>query len=268
MKMGWLILILGIAPLWSQEEDAGDPTGAQAYNVYSIEAFVPPPPRIIVPPCAFDQIEGREDQSKGRMITVNRVRNPGLPDPEPAVRQPRPPSPPESELVKFPPVRSLAIGATVYDRELTHFMMWFDGQLYRGWSNIDFFHLACFSDFESRGRRYSLMMMPGRVDTSDWPQTGENAMAIPDHPTLPEDEVAFAMTEGDTDNQDAMASIMALHEVYVAEEARLKVALAKREECQRQAQAWREAHPPQPRDLNVSFWVRKSNHKEEGESGK
>lgn len=192
------------------------------------------------------------------------VADPGIPEP------PAPPAPNANRAGPFDldilkewaqTHRFLTIGASVYEREketLSHFQIWYNGEYLEGWSNVDFGHLACLGGIESDGVEYSFMLLATRIPQQVWQgqlaeRTGK-MLPLPDHPALPEGEATFVLTRCPQNNSDAFRFVAALHDVYRSEKEALKEAFVKRQQYQREAKAWRKAHPPQAKDVHASFW--------------
>ncbi|BCX48614.1 hypothetical protein HAHE_25220 [Haloferula helveola] len=224
-------------------------------EISDVPLFTPPVEVPRIAPREFRIIRDRRNLSGGRAVDATVVGDPGIPKPpEP------PPSAPltEEQLAEFASYHQtykfLSIGATVYNGELSRFSWSYEGQHYVGWSNIDFCLLQGLGDIEKGETTYSMFLIAGRIN--DPPPESGLTLEIPEHPELPSDEVAFVVTQGDPANDDALQGIVALHEIYVTRKDELVIAHEKNLENARQAKAWRDANPPQPKDIKVNFWRR------------
>ena len=75
---------------------------------------------------------------------------------------------------------------------------------------------------------------------------------MPEHPQL--EDLAFAITKGDTNDVEAIRILATLRDYYVKHKDRLVLIQKAREEYQAAAAAWHAAHPPKPE--NHIFWLK------------
>jgi hypothetical protein len=247
---------------------------ASAQDQPSIEGAVadgtPPPP---VEKKAWPAVEVREVHERvlsDRKVTLQRIKNPGLPDPTPLA-----PPPPltEAELpvlrespewkamvAKHQESRLLFISATVYDHQKTLVRWYGNGspmKSFAAWSNIDFNHFSGMGGFKSGGISYHFMMGVGNHDTVRWRARLEEAgreYEEPQAPELPVGEPGFVLVEGDPNDAEGLAPIRGLHELYKTEAARLAAAYAGRERARAEQEAYLKAHPPVPEDIVINYW--------------
>ena len=80
-------------------------------------------------------------------------------------------------------------------------------------------------------------------------------MELPEGPEFPADRVAYAVTDGDTSDEDGMAFIEGIHQLYNNEKDRLAAAYEGREQARKEREAYLKANPPQPQDGKLRFWT-------------
>lgn len=208
-------------------------------------------------------------------VTVQLVKDPGLPDPPP----PLPTLPPDdpavlarmAELSEHYHESQLAfVSATVYDHSRTFFRCYPSGGGARkeicGWSNLDFNHFSGFATFQFKGsdgelREYGLLMGIGNEDTQRTERLAQETetsetLEIPTVPDLATSGPAFTITEGDANDLEAMELIHGMHSLYRVEGIRMEQAYHARIKAYEERKAYLLAHPPKPTDVNVSFWHR------------
>ena len=116
------------------------------------------------------------------------------------------------------------------DRRATYARWFFDRQeLYQAWSNVDFNYLLGFSRFRKGDREFTSMLFLSNLKSvirAGLSQEVDDFLA-----TLPADGHGFLPVEGDFANAEALEGIEALHDLYVAEEARLKDAYELRQQA-------------------------------------
>ena len=210
-------------------------------------------------------------------ITVQLVKDPGLPDPPP----PLPALPPDDPAVlarmaefsaKYQETQLAFVSATVYDHSRTLLRCYPSGGAKREitlWSNLDFNHFCGFATFQVKGsdgetRQYGLMMGIGNENTQQRAKfLAEHdreyvAPAIPKLPDLSETGPAFVVTEGDISDREAMELIQGMHNLYKAEGTRMEAAYHARIKAYEERKAYLLANPPKPKDVTVQFWKRES----------
>jgi hypothetical protein len=209
-------------------------------------------------------------------ITVQLVKDPGLPDP-PAPLPPSAPNDPAvlarmAELAENHRESQLVfVSATVYDHSRTFLRCYPSGNGHReeisAWSNLDFNHFSGFATFEVKGtdgeiRQYGLVMALGNEDTEQrakWLVEQDREYKAPEIPQLPglaTSGPAFVVTEGDTTNRESMELIEGMHTLYKTEGARMEQAYHARIKAYEDRKAFLLANPPKPKDVTIQFWDR------------
>jgi len=214
-------------------------------------------------------------------ITVQLVKDPGLPDP-PAPMPPAPPDDPAvlarmAELVeKYRETQLVFVSATVYDHSRTFLRCYPSGNGHReeisAWSNLDFNHFSGFATFEVKGtdgetRQYGLLMALGNEEI-ERTRLREQRLAehdiefepveIPQLPDLATSGPAFVVTEGDTTDRESMELIEGMHTLYKAEGPRMEEAYHARIKAYEDRKAYLLANPPKPKDVTIQFWSREN----------
>lgn len=225
-------------------------------GAYDKVTFPPPPPPKVKPLPRMKVLTNIERHlPSGQKLTMRWI--------EPIEVDYTPPTPPErkpstlteEELAELEELYSrekyFTLSATVFDERVT-FLRWsHERKTYFAWSNVNFGHLAAVSRFKVGKRNYSFFMGYGRIDTESvsldpWPGK------MPEFPdNLPQFEPLGKVPD------EALESIVALHKLYAREGDRLARLYAKRQEASTAWKAWREANPPEPKDIEVYFWPSK-----------
>ncbi len=204
-------------------------------------------------------------------VTVQWVKDPGLPDPSPL-----PALPPEDPAViaRMEELRKndrgmtiVFLSATVYDHSRTLLRIYPNGNAegeITAWSNVDFNYFCGVSTFrikESNGTSHDCQLLMG-IGNSDTRLTRKriagNAFAgpkIPDLPDLASGGPAFVVTGGPKDGE-AMNTLAAVHDLYRMEGAKMEAAFQAREKAQEERRAYLLANPPVPKDIVIRFWKR------------
>lgn len=213
-------------------------------------------------------------------VTIQRVKDPGLPDPPP----PLPPLPPDDPAVQarlaefrqnFRPTELAFLSATVYNHNRTYFRCFPNGAAKReicGWSNLDFNHLTGFATFQSKGtdgeiRKFGLMMGIGNEDTIRRAESlarQDREYKVPPIPKLPDlasSGPTFVITEGDTSDRETMEFIEGLHRLYQEEGTRMEAAYHARMKAYVERKAFLLANSPKPKDVTIRCWKRESGKK-------
>ncbi len=209
-------------------------------------------------------------------VTLQLVKDPGLPDPPPPV----PSLPPDDPTVSANPgelteqywaSQLLFLSATVYDHSRTYFRCAASGVGNRkeicGWSNLDFNHFSDFASYQLKGadgevRGYDLLMGIGNENTrsaagSSMETDGTTETpVIPKLPGLATSGPTFVITEGDTTDRETMELVEGLHSLYHAEGARMETAYHARIKAYEERKAYLLANPPKPKDVTIQFWKR------------
>lgn len=207
-------------------------------------------------------------QLEDRKIIMQRVSDPGLPDPPPP---PPPATKEELEALRASPEwqerstdhkgsKLILLSASVVDGKATFVRWYHDGEEFQAWSNVNFNHLSGFAEFESDRTRYSFIMAVGDISTTtelelEWPGKP---------PELGVDYPAFTLVKGDESKVDALAMMIALHDLYENEQDKLVAAHEGRLRASAEREAWLRANPPQQKDTVIQFWRREAPSNAEG----
>lgn len=214
-------------------------------------------------------------------VTVQLVKDPGLPDPPP----PLPALPPDDPAVlarleelreEYKETQLVFVSATVYDHSRTYLRCYPSGGGGRkeicGWSNLDFNHFSGFATYQVKGadgelREYGLLMGIGNEDTqqrAEWLAKHDREYVAPEIPSLPELATAgpaFVISEGDTTDKEAMELIEGMHSLYRTEGARMEEAYHARVKAYEERKAFLLANPPKPKDVVIRVWNRDKTRK-------
>ncbi len=208
--------------------------------------FIPPPPPKEVPPL---KVEARTTRKLPmHQITVIRSEASTLPD--------IPPPPEPKPFVEGPvgePHYLLSFGASVYDHRLSH-VKWYDPRTkanFEAWCAWDWTLLSPFPEIKLGERVSSFHLFASNTDTAQRLRFGRG-WEMPEHPQL--EDLAFAITKGDTNDVEAIRILATLRDYYVKHKDRLVLIQKAREEYQAAAAAWHAAHPPKPE--NHTFWLK------------
>ncbi len=211
-------------------------------------------------------------------VTVQLVKDPGLPDPPP----PLPALPPEDPAViarlaelreKHRGTELVFLSATVYDHNSTFLRIYPNGRAadsVTAWSNLDFNHFGGFSTYRVKDAEdgtlhdFGLLMGIGGIDTRRWKEMAEargieyKGPEIPEIPQLPDlldGGPAFVVVEGDA-KSPAMDTLEQIHDLYRKEGARMEAAYHARIKAYEERKAYLLANPPKPKDVKIQFWKR------------
>lgn len=210
-------------------------------------------------------------------VTVQLVKDPGLPDPPP----PLPALPPDDPAVlarmaefseRYQETQLAFVSATVYDHSRTLLRCYPNGGTKREitlWSNLDFNHFCGFATFQVKAsdgetRQYGLMMGIGNENIQQRTKflaEHDREYVVPKIPQLPdlsEAGPAFVITEGDTSDREAMELVEGMHNLYKVEGARMEAAYHARLKAHEERKAFLLANPPQPKDVTIQFWKREN----------
>lgn len=205
-------------------------------------------------------------------VTVQLVKDPGLPDPPPPLPALSPDDP--AVMARLAELRKnyrqselVFVSASVYDHSRTFLRCYPNGEATKeisGWSNLDFNHFSGFATYQVKGaggevRKYGLMMGIGNENTrqrAGWLAKHGRTYKFPEVPILPDLAThgpAFIVTEGDTTDREVMELIEGMHNLYRVEGARMKEAYHARIEASEERTAFLLANPPKPSD--VTTWI-------------
>ena len=130
--------------------------------------------------------------------------------------------------------------ATVVDHQASWVSWEHRGRTYGVWSSVDFNHLTGFTRFSQEDRHYVVMLAVNNVDSTDPEDRAQ--YRIPDR--IANLEGDYVVYQGDPNNQEAVAVIDTLHELYAQQGQRLRNAYEKRMEQKAELQA----NPPAPQE--------------------
>lgn len=241
-------------PLQAQDENAAELVGLVADGTPA----EPAPPKELP---AFTVRSTIVRQLEDRKIIMQRVADPQLPDPPPP---PSPATKEELEALRASPewqerianhkeTKLILLSASVVNGKATFVRWYHEGEEYQAWSNVNFNHLSGFAEFESDRTRYAFIMAVGDITTGK-----ERKLEWPGKPTeLGVDYPAFTLVKGDESKGDALAMMIALHDLYENEQDKLVAAHEGRLRAGAERDAWLRANPPQPQDTVIQFWPRK-----------
>lgn len=223
-----------------------------------------PPPKVLH---KFEILSTEVIQLERRKIIINRVENPGFPDPTP--RAPAVIDPATVAAFKGSPAylkwqekqqrtTSLCFSASVVDNQAT-FLQWREeGKEYQAWSNIDFKYLTGFSSFSKGDRSYVPFM--GLTDFSSTALRNESLFKIP--VKLPKGAPDFMMIQGTAGESEGYDVIAALHQLYATDGQRLREAYELLVARQKEVAAKLRANPPAPKNIIFNFWKVEPSKKE------
>ncbi|MBC8127877.1 MAG: hypothetical protein H8M99_12120 [Gloeobacteraceae cyanobacterium ES-bin-144] len=225
----------------------------------------PKPPFIVAENDVFDSVRHAQG---GRTITIQEIRPIDLPPPPEAKPEVNIDSETFRKLAaahreKFPTQEFIQVGASVFvsannpTRTLVTIRSNIDHQIYKFWSSADFSYLSGFSSFVgSDGMMRSMFMMwslhyPDRYTSRN---VGRLPLYVPPTPPdFPEEKVSFIIV-GDQPDEQTLASIQSLHDLYQNELPRLKTAYEGRVRAQREREEWEKAHPAVPQNITLNYW--------------
>ena len=207
-------------------------------------------------------------------VTVQLVKDPGLPDPPP----PLPQLPPDDPAVvarmeefrqNYRGTELVFLSATVYDHSRTLLRIYpnrkAEGEII-AWSNLDFNQFGGFSSYRVTGidgtfHDCGLLMGIGNENTAAMEarlaRYGKN-YDKPENPKLPDlaaSGPAFLVIDGQADGE-AMDTLLQVHDLYRKEGARIEAAFLAREKAYAERHAYLLAHPPVPENVKIQFWKR------------
>lgn len=209
-------------------------------------------------------------------LTVQLVKDPGLPDPPP----PLPVLPPDDPAVlarmaelteQYRETQLVFVSATVYDHSRTFLRCYPGGGGGRkeisAWSNLNFNYFTGFATFQFKGtdgeiRQYGFLMGLGNEDTQqriEWLAEHDREYEAPEIPTLPDLATggpAFIITQIDPADQEAAELIEGMHKLYRVEGARMEKAYHGRIKAYADRKAYLLANPPKPEDVTIRVWKR------------
>ncbi|MDP3849757.1 MAG: hypothetical protein Q8Q59_04580 [Luteolibacter sp.] len=227
---------------------------------------VPPKPPFIVP--AKDILETKTHPQGGRTITIRKITPISLPPPPLAAPPLDITAPAIQERIAEaraddPGQFLIFVGASVFHakdsppRSLVRIWPNGSGEPVVFWSSADFAYLSGFSSFTgSDGKEHSLIMSWSITETgnmADFHAEHEADHDVNEIPELAPGKATYAITSRNPDEQ-SIATIRALHDLYNNEYERLKTAWQGRERARIQQEAELKANPPRPKNLTLNFW--------------
>ena len=208
-------------------------------------------------------------------VTVQLVKDPGLPDPPPALPALAPEDP--AVLARLAELREkhrgtelVFLSATVYNHNRTFLRIYPNGRAadsVTAWSNLDFKHFGGFSTYRVKDAEdktlydLGLLIGIGSTDTERWAELAAEkgyeykAPVIPQLPDLSDGGPAFVVVEGDA-KSPAMDTLEQIHDLYRKEGARMEEAYHARIKAYEERKAYLLANPPKPKDVTIQFWKR------------
>lgn len=150
------------------------------------------------------------------------------------------------------PAEFAMVSATVLDHGKTLVKWWHKEEPFEAWSNVNFNYLGGFHEFEARGKKYNFVMGLGNVNSAS-PAAAE--LDSPELPTLLEKGPVYMLVVGDAENDEAIAFMEALHDLYEAEENRLIEAHRLREAARKKKEKELAENPPEEEeDVVIHYW--------------
>lgn len=220
-------------------------------------------------------------------VTVQRVKDPGLPDPVAPMPALSPDDPEvlariQEQTTHYRETQLVFVSATVYDHSRTFLRCYPSGNGHKeavcAWSNIDFNHFSGFSTYQVKGddgeiRQYGLLMGLGNQDTAKmavWLAKHDREDEIPEIPELPDLATggpAYKIVEGESPDETGVELIDDMHVLYKVEGTRMEEAYQARIKAYEERKAYLLANPPKPEDVTIRFWKRERPvaKKEEGD---
>lgn len=266
-----MIRLLGLALCFSgamsgqEAELAAEEPSARVVGKIADGSPSPAPPKPDLPDFRVLDTQIRID--KGRIVSVHQVEPPELSEPDPT---PAPLSIEELEALRRSaeesPIKKnefCMVSATVYDHQRTLIQWWPEGSKtsWEAWSNVDFNLLGGFHAFEGRGRRYLMILGLGNLTTVQFELDQERRreaevpeLRVPKLPSLEDAGPVYMVTRGDTEDEQAMAIMDTLHDLYEAQERSLRGAYVLREKHRLEREAELKENPPKKKDLEIYFW--------------
>jgi hypothetical protein len=266
-------------------EPAATPTTARILG--TIPDGTPPAPEAPKPeykPAVSDILQTTTLREGGRNITLQQIKPIALPPAPQAANISAAPSPEFLQrLSEFreahPRSRMMNLGATIYHSKgqptRTLLQLWPQGggQPIKVWSSADFTLIAggISSFIDTSGSTRHLMIMPSVIDidrlSALFASKGKTYTA-PQIPIFPEGKATFQII-GEPPMPSDLTALQSLHDIYNVEHARLREAYESRLKTSLEREAFQKAHPPQPKNITLSYWridsCRKNSVKGEGQ---
>ena len=205
----------------------------------------------------------------GRTITIQKIKPIALQEPEAVtpvldLSNPTVQARVAAMQASHPKIQIVYFGATVYrsqnspTRTFATYRPGGTDTAISFWSSADFSLFSGFSDFTgSDGKTRSLIMSWSTVDidrlAESFAKRGRE-YSKPKMPELPAGEATFVIS-GNPPDAESLAAIQSLHDLYNNEHDRLKAAYESREQARLAVDAELKAHPPQPKNIVISYWL-------------
>lgn len=267
--------LLGLLPLHAQDETktVDEPVSSAVTIVGDLPDGTPPPPAPPRPRVVFqpeDILQTRVKDLGDRIVTFQKV----APIELPPIPEPVPPAPITDPAAlallaemrqNYKESRFLFVGATTYvlDREAetfrTQVRYWAQGKRepIEFWVNANFLWLGGFADFETAEARYSLLMAMSEIDVgrrAEVYQRFGHLIEIPEMPLFEDDSKAsFVLVSGNPDEEE-LAPIRSLLELYNSDKDRLRLAYEGRKEAAEERARELRENPPEKKDLRIRYW--------------
>lgn len=284
-------LLLGLAPLWAEETPQVQGNPASLWNVE-----LPPPivqearePAPEPEPIDFHVLTSRTKEIYVRespempelppvegpiKVTVQKVADPGLPDPPP----PLPALPPDDPAViaqleelreTYRGTELAFVSASVVDGTRTLLTIYPNGQAdnaVTAWSNVNFLHYCGQGGYrvtndDGTTQDVSLLMGISPVNTATARRMAARAgqeyeaPEIPQLPDLATAGPAFVVVEGAEDSP-AMDVLEQVHDLYAKSGKEIEAAYIAREQARQARKEYLLANPPTPKVLTIRVWRR------------
>ncbi len=236
----------------------------EARIIGGVSDGAPSPPSTKPPLPKYKIHWGHVQQKKDHKVFINQVEPPAEPA-EPPVKQLT-----AAQILKRDKATQLQLAnqkpsggtffvfATTYDGHATRVRWNSNGEEFVVWSNVDWKYLCGFTGFEGRGERFNLLLLHGNESLKE-AMTRDGIALPPKLPSLEKVGARYAIAKGGEDNEEAMEFIEAIHDLYAAEQRRLKAAYHERQKNWKIQQAKNEElrlNPPPKPDVTINYWKR------------
>ena len=215
--------------------------------------FPPPPPPVVKPLPVMKELKRLErGLGKERMLTTRWVEpiEARYHTPAPTIERP---ALTEEELAELQELASretwLSFSAMVVDESVSLVGWRYQGESYQCWSNVNWGELAPVSRFRIGEQFYSVWLGWSRTKR-EWMAEGQGTGLPPED--FPERPPQFEPI-GEVP-EEALAPVIAMHQIYAEEGKRLAKIYEKRQRARKEWAEWHAANPRQPRDIEVILW--------------
>jgi len=141
------------------------------------------------------------------------------------------------------------LSCTVYDRSITQVRWTHEGERYLAYTNADFNYLRGVMTVETETDRFDYFFGIGNSKSKYLKHP------LPTLPAFSPDRSEYALVKGNPSNLAATAGLEALLAHYDANLDSLKIAHQRNEALTAAQKRYDEAHPEQPEDFILQFWV-------------